>query len=288
METRWLYTTSENFPALREASGYTCVIPMGCVEKHGLHLPLGADIIEASGVALAGSQLETVTVFPDFTFGDYPDNSPTRPLGSITVPMEMEMDLLEILCEQIARNGYKKILILNGHGGNISWLQAFSRRLANKKRDFVFATYMIGLPAPHTLTKYILEHGNPFRRVALRCPAVDMHRVLSSSIITPENREALAKGKDALVGFDRKVPVGTAFLEELRTFDLREKDLIDYAEDLLIIHGTADEIVPYEDVYSFSEDKLIELIPVEGADHRFRNPLMMDLAIKHILEFFAL
>lgn len=136
--------------------------------------------------------------------------------------------------------------------------------------------------------KYILEHGNPFRRVALRCPAVDMHRVLSSSIITPENREALAKGKDTLVGFDRKVPVGTAFLEELRTFDLREKDLIDYAEDLLIIHGTADEIVLYEDVYSFSEDKLIELIPVEGADHRFRNPLMMDLAIKHILEFFAL
>lgn len=160
METRWAYTTSENFPALREASRETCVIPMGCLEKHGLHLPVGADIIEASGVAYAGSQLETVTVFPDFTFGDFPDNSPTRPLGSITLPLEMEMDLLEVLCEQIAANGFKKILVLNGHGGNNSWLAAFSRRLSNKKRNFIFATYMIGLPAPHTMAEFLLANGS--------------------------------------------------------------------------------------------------------------------------------
>ena len=43
METRWLYTTSENFPALVEASKEVCVVPLGCVEKHGLHLPLGTD-----------------------------------------------------------------------------------------------------------------------------------------------------------------------------------------------------------------------------------------------------
>ena len=160
METRWLYTTSENMLQLREASKETCVIPMGCIEKHGLHLPLGTDIIEASGVAYEASQLETVAVFPDFTFGDFPDNSPTRPLGSITIPMDMEMDLLEVLCEQIAANGYKKILVLNGHGGNVSWLAAFSRKLSNKKRNFVFATYMIGLPAPHVLAQHLQENGS--------------------------------------------------------------------------------------------------------------------------------
>ena len=159
METRWLYVTSEQLGVLREVSKDTCVIPMGCVEKHGLHLPLGADIIAASAVAYEGSQLETVTVFPDYIFGDYPCGSPSRPTGAITVPLEMQMDLLEILCEQIARHGYKKILVLNGHGGNISWLAAFSRKLTNKKRDFVFATYMISLPAPHTLAEYLLEHG---------------------------------------------------------------------------------------------------------------------------------
>ncbi len=33
METRWLYTTSENFTALREAAPDTCVIPIGCNER---------------------------------------------------------------------------------------------------------------------------------------------------------------------------------------------------------------------------------------------------------------
>lgn len=97
METRWLYTTSESFHALREASMDTCVIPMGCVEKHGLHLPLGTDVLEASHIAYMASQLETVTVFPDFTFGDVPCNSPTMPAGSISLPVELEMALLEEL-----------------------------------------------------------------------------------------------------------------------------------------------------------------------------------------------
>ena len=113
METRWLYVTSENFPTLREASKDTCIIPMGCVEKHGLHLPLGTDIIHSSHIAYLASQLETVTVFPDFVFGDYPVNSPNVPAGTITLSLDLEMALLEQLCEQIARNGHKKILVLN-------------------------------------------------------------------------------------------------------------------------------------------------------------------------------
>lgn len=160
METRWLYVTSENLPKLREASKDVCVIPMGCVEKHGLHLPLGTDVLEASAIAYRGSQLETATVFPDFTFGDCSSNSPTVACGTITIPMELEMDLLEVLCEQIARWGYKKILVLNGHGGNNSWLDAFSRKLCNKKRNFVFAKFMLGLPTPKVLAQYLQEHGS--------------------------------------------------------------------------------------------------------------------------------
>ena len=70
METRWLYATSDNFTELKKASKDTCIIPMGCVEKHGLHLPLGTDILQASEIAWQASQLETVCVFPDFIFGD--------------------------------------------------------------------------------------------------------------------------------------------------------------------------------------------------------------------------
>ena len=81
METRWLYRTAEDFDELRKASNDTCVIPMGCVEKHGLHLPLGIDILHSSHIAHMASQLETCCVFPDFTFGDVKSNAPIEPNG---------------------------------------------------------------------------------------------------------------------------------------------------------------------------------------------------------------
>ena len=65
METRWAYTNSYDFPALREASQGVCLIPMGCLEKHGLHLPIGTDILKGSRLAYLASQIETACVFPD-------------------------------------------------------------------------------------------------------------------------------------------------------------------------------------------------------------------------------
>lgn len=159
METRWLYTTSENFPALREASKEVCVIPMGCVEKHGLHLPLGTDIIRASTITYEASKLETFCVFPDFTFGDVPENYPTMPAGSITLPVDTEMLLLEQLCEQIARNGFKKIMIVNCHGGNSFWLKTFLRRMENKPHDYVLVISSSHTAVPHQIAEDILENG---------------------------------------------------------------------------------------------------------------------------------
>ena len=83
METRWLYHTSETFPRLVEESKGVCVIPMGCSEKHGLHLPLGTDCFEAEGTVLEAAKLETVCVFPTFFFGDDPIASPIKPEGSV-------------------------------------------------------------------------------------------------------------------------------------------------------------------------------------------------------------
>ena len=136
--------------------------------------------------------------------------------------------------------------------------------------------------------KYIFQYGNPFRKIALRCPAVNMHEVLTRSIISSGELDALQKGREVPVGFDRKIPVSPAFLEELKANDICTWDFLDWAENILILHGTADEIVPFEATFAFAENNLIELVPIEGADHRFRNPPCMESAIKGILEFFAL
>lgn len=136
--------------------------------------------------------------------------------------------------------------------------------------------------------KYISEHGNPFRKIALRCPAVNMYDVLTATIMTEDTFAKLQKKKEIPVGFDRKVMIGLPLLEDLKTNDIRDRDYLDYAEDILILHGTADEIVPLEAAQTFAENNLIEFIPIAGADHRFRDEKKMEQAIKLMLDFFAL
>ena len=137
----------------------------------------------------------------------------------------------------------------------------------------------------YMILRYLAEKGNPFQKIALRCPAVKSYEVIFRNHLSEEEKEKLAKGKDALAGFDRKVKINNAYLEELRAVDLMELDFMDYADDILIIHGSEDEIVPIESVQEFAENNVIECIPIEGADHRFRNPKQMDLAINLIAKF---
>lgn len=163
METRWTHTTSENFATLREASKDTCLIPMGCIEKHGLHLPLGTDILHTSKIAYMASQLETVTVFPDFTFGDVPGlelDMQRIGEGAIILPIETQLLLLEQLCASIEQNGFKKILVYNGHGGNGPWLDVFNRNLVNKKHNYAFATVFMQGEIPHRMGEILLEQGS--------------------------------------------------------------------------------------------------------------------------------
>ena len=160
----------------------------------------------------------------------------------------------------------------------------YIRRTWTEEAIYCYATSFGG----YLVLKYISEHGNPFRKIALRCPAVSIYNSLLNTIMTAEDKILIEKGKDALVGFDRKVKINKAYLEELAANDIRERDYLDYADDLLIIHGSKDEIIPFEDVKTFAEDNVIEMLTAEGADHRFRNQQLIDQAHQDILKFFAL
>ena len=151
-------------------------------------------------------------------------------------------------------------------------------------RLYAYATSFGG----YILLKYISERNDPFLRIALRCPVINMYDVFTSTITGKEELERIMKGKDVSVGFDRKITVSRDFLDEMKEGDIRSRDFLDYAESILILHGTEDEIVPCEDSRSFADDNLIEFIPVEGADHRFHNPVHMSLATKYVMEFFDL
>lgn len=140
----------------------------------------------------------------------------------------------------------------------------------------------------YVLLQYISERGNPFKKIALRCPAVNMFQMLTETIMSPNDLLLLHKDREVSVGFDRKVAVSRAFLDELQRHDICQREFFAHADQLLILQGTADEIVSPQAVFAFAEENVIECIPVSGADHRFQRPEDMEKATKAILTFFEL
>ena len=132
---------------------------------------------------------------------------------------------------------------------------------------------------------YIHENGNPFKRIALRAPSLSMYEAMLNKF-SEDEREKLLKGKEVEAGFERKMKVNRSLLDELKEKDVRKYEYLDFADDMIVIHGTKDELVDINDSRKFCDDNVIELIEVEGADHTFHDPKLMDIAIHNIVEFF--
>lgn len=177
----------------------------------------------------------------------------------------------------------KKTLKLDDCMEYLSTVVQYAKTQYSTEEVYCYATSFGG----YLTLKYIAGEGNPFKKIALRCPAVNMFSVLTNTIMNLEEFEEIQKGKSVPVGFDRKIDVSPQFLNELHSEDIQLKDYRNYADDILILHGTEDEVVPFEAVNSFADANLIEFISVEGADHRFQNPVCMELATKRVIEFFG-
>lgn len=118
-----------------------CVIPMGVVEKHGSHLPLGTDMIIGRTFAEMAAKIEPFVIFPYYCFGQI--NEARHVPGTIAVSPKMQMELLDEVVKEIRRNGFKKIVLLESHGGNTSLLDFFLQAQLHEKRDYV--VYKIGV-----------------------------------------------------------------------------------------------------------------------------------------------
>lgn len=133
---------------------------------------------------------------------------------------------------------------------------------------------------------YLKKRGNPFFRIALRAPGIPMYQLMKNKL-SEEDQKKVAKGKEVLVGFERKMKLDKSFLEDLQENDVQKQEYFDVADAMLILQGTEDEMVPFPVVKQFAEDNVIEFYPVEGGNHIFSNPKHLDFAIHTILTFFA-
>lgn len=131
--------TSPEFVTAVAKGGGVCVIPLGIIEKHGPHLPLGTDLFEAREIAFTAAKQEYAVVFPPYYCGQIFE-SKHQP-GVIAYSTELMWKMLEETCTELSRNGLKKIILMNGHGGNNSFLAYFCQAQLMKPGDYIVVLF---------------------------------------------------------------------------------------------------------------------------------------------------
>jgi creatinine amidohydrolase len=92
-----------------------CVLPLGSTEQHA-GLSLCTDAILAERVAVEAAEPLGVPVYPAMPFGLAPYFAAFP--GSVSLRVETLLAVARDLIESVARSGFKRILVVNGHGGN--------------------------------------------------------------------------------------------------------------------------------------------------------------------------
>ena len=108
--------------------GKVCIIPCGSVEQHGPHLPLDVDIVCPTEIARGAGRLhpDKILVLPTVSYG-YTGHVMDFP-GTINNHWEHFIDHVLDITKSLAYHGFKKILLLNGHGSNMPNLDLVARR----------------------------------------------------------------------------------------------------------------------------------------------------------------
>ena len=158
LSTHWEELAAADFVRAIERSQATCVLPFGILEKHGPHLPLGTDLLDVRYAALHAAEQEYTVVFPEYYFGQIFEAR--HEPGTVAYSAQLQLELLQETTDEMARNGCKKIIIVNGHGGNEHLLPFFAQSQLDKRHDYV--VYIFDERTPST--------GGPAKRDTL-----DMH-----------------------------------------------------------------------------------------------------------------
>ena len=123
---KWEELTGKDFELLRPK---VAILPVGTIERHGDHLPLGTDNIVPLWIAerIAERLGRDVVILPQISYGvtsalaSFP--------GSINIPSEVFMHYVRYVLLEVYRNGVKYLVILNGHGGNTRELQVVAKEV---------------------------------------------------------------------------------------------------------------------------------------------------------------
>ncbi len=139
LSPHWEELTGPDFVQAIHQSQGVCLLPFGIIEKHGPHLPLGNDLINVRFITDKAAQQNYAVIFPPYYFGQIAE-ARHQP-GTVSYSMHLQLDLLQETTDEMARNGCKKIVIVNGHGGNEHLLPYFAQQQLQTPHDYVVYVY---------------------------------------------------------------------------------------------------------------------------------------------------
>lgn len=132
---RWENLSGDNFTEAVTAADGVCIIPLSCLERHGPHLPLGTDMFIAREMCNRIASEEPVIIFPDVILTQILEARHCP--GTVAIDTNLILRMLENICQEISRNGLKKIVLVNAHGGNTHLLHLFVQSQLASRRDYV-------------------------------------------------------------------------------------------------------------------------------------------------------
>jgi creatinine amidohydrolase len=145
------YLTTDDVRALDKEQA-AVVLVIGAIEQHGPHLPTGTDL--ALGVSMLTLAIERLDpsvqlwVLPPLAYGRSVEH--TEFAGTVTLSQETLAAVVHDVATSVARSGFRRLVLFNSHGGNVSVLETVARDARSRTglMIFPFSMFRIGLTYP--------------------------------------------------------------------------------------------------------------------------------------------
>lgn len=131
--------TWQEIRELSSSSNSVIILPLGTVEQHGPHLPLGTDTFILEGVLVEScrksKQKNNILILPTIPYGF--SHLHTYFPGTISIDSDLLGNLIYSIGESILSMGFKKLLLISWHGGHHSVMHDVSYKLKSKFKEAI-------------------------------------------------------------------------------------------------------------------------------------------------------